>query len=258
MFDYFGGVCALIVLDNLKSGVSKTCRYEPDINPTYSEFAEHYDCAVLPARPYKPKDKAKVENSVQLVQRWILARLRHQTFVGLAELNQAARQLLDRLNDKPFKKLPGSRRSQFESIDKPAMRPLPSMPYEFRYHKKAKVNIDYHVELEGHYYSVPYQYCREYIELRYNSNNVWCYFQGQCIATHLRSSQKGAHSTVDEHMTTAHRKQAQWTPERIANWAQSIGSSTLEVTKHLLASKTSRAGLPNLLGITQLSQTIWQ
>lgn len=158
MLEFFGGVPALIVPDNLRSGVSKACRYEPDINPTYADFIDHYGTAVLPARPYKPKDKAKAENAVLIVERWIMARLRNDTFNGLTQLNQAISELVRDLNSRPFKKLPGSRQSTFNEIEKPALRPLPAHPYQFMHYKKARVHIDYHVELEQHYYSVPYQW----------------------------------------------------------------------------------------------------
>lgn len=237
MFDYFGCVSALIVPDNLKSAIHKSCRYEPDVNVTYSEFVAHYGTAVLPARPYRPRDKAKAEAGVQLVQRWILARLRHQTFMGLGELNREIKRLLELLNDKPFKKLPGSRRSAFESIDKPAMRPLPQIRYEYRHYKQVRVNIDYHIELNGHYYSVPFQYCRERLDLWYSQTQLCCYRQGQCIARHAISSRKGAHTTIAEHMPTAHRKHMDWTPGRFLNWAQSIGPDTVNIIRHLLEGK---------------------
>lgn len=237
MFEYFGCVPALVVPDNLKSAIHKSCRYEPDTNPAYNEFIAHYNTAVLPARPYHPKDKAKVECGVQLVQRWILARLRNHTFVGLGELNAEIKKLLDVLNNKPFQKMPGSRRCAFESIDRPAMRPLPQQRYEYRRYKKARVNIDYHVELDGHYYSVPYQYCKEHIDLWYSNTHLVCYRQGKCIAQHAISQRKGGHSTIKEHMPTRHQKHMSWTPGRFLNWAKDIGPYTLHITEYLLNSK---------------------
>lgn len=191
MFEFFNGVPALIVPDNLKSGINKSCRYEPDINPTYADFIEYYGTAVLPARPAKPKDKAKVENAVLIVERWILARLRNQTFFSLAQLNCVIRELIRELNNRPFKKLPGCRLSAFEEIDKPALKPLPVYPYEFTYFKKGRVHIDYHVQLDSHYYSVPYQYIGKEIECRYTSTRVECWYQGKQIAIHVRSYKKG-------------------------------------------------------------------
>jgi transposase len=166
LFEYLGGVPEILVPDNLRAGVTRAHRYEPEVNPTYLEMAAHYGCAVIPARPYKPRDKAKVESGMLLVERWILASLRHQTFFSLAEANCAIRERLDRLNERPFQKLEGSRRSLFEQLDRPALRPLPDRPYEFATGKMVTVNIDYHVEVDRHYYSVPYQLARQRCEAR--------------------------------------------------------------------------------------------
>ena len=164
MFDYFGGCTAMVVPDNLRSGVSRACRYDPDLNPSYQQWAEHYQVAVVPARPYKPKDKAKVEVGVQIVERWILARLRHHSFFSLAELNQCIATLLEDLNQKPFKQLPGNRQQAFEYLDQPALKPLPRYPYRYAHIKPVKVNIDYHVQYRQHHYSVPHQYVGEKLE----------------------------------------------------------------------------------------------
>ena len=159
-----------------------------------------YNTAVLPARPYKPKDKAKAENAVLVTERWILARLRNSMFVGLNKLNQAIRHLVDFLNNRPFKKLTGCRKSLFEEVDKPALRPLPLHPYEFTEFKKVRVHIDYHIELEGHYYSVPYNLIKKQIECRYTPKRIECWYNGKKIATHVRSYKKGGHTTLPEHM----------------------------------------------------------
>ena len=164
-FEFFGGTPALVVPDNLKSGVSKACRYDPDLNPSYQQLAEHYQLAVMPARPYKPQDKSKAEVGVQIVERWILARLRHHSFFSLAELNQCIRALLEELNAKPFKQLPGNRQQAFEQLDRPALRALPRHPYCYVAIKPVKVNIDYHVQYQQHHYSVPHQYVGEQLEL---------------------------------------------------------------------------------------------
>jgi transposase len=237
MFHFFGGVPALIVPDNLKSAINKACRYEPDINPTYAAFVEHYGTSVLPARPIKPQDKAKVESGVQVVQRWILARLRHRTFVGLKELNAAIHELLVELNQRPFKKLSGSRESLFLEIEKEALRPLPASPYEYKQYKKAQVHVDYHIELNGHYYSVPHQHCGKTVEVWFGHYTVECYVLGQCVASHMVSNKRGAHTTIPEHMPTAHRKHLQWSMERFQHWAQTIGPFTLLLVNHLLTSK---------------------
>ena len=231
-------VSALLVPDNLKSAVHKSCRYEPDINPTYAEFIRHYNTAVLPARPYKPKDKAKAEGAVLLVQRWILARLRNETFLGLDQLNEAIKSLLNELNNKPFKKIPGTRKSLFEEIEKQALKPLPKVQYEYKHYKRVKVHIDYHFELEGHYYSVPHRHIGEHLDIWHNRYIVEAFLNAESIALHQKSKDKGQHTTVDKHMPIAHQKKAQWSAERFINWGKSIGDNTQVIVEYLLNSKT--------------------
>lgn len=221
-FEYFGGTTAMVVPDNLKSGVSRACRYDPDLNPSYQQLAAHYQLAVVPARPYKPKDKAKAEVGVQVVERWILARLRHHSFFSLAELNQCIRTLLEELNHKPFKRLPGNRREAFAQLDQPALRPLPRHPYHYVAIKPVKVNIDYHVQYEQHHYSVPHQYVGETLELHASDTLICLYFRGQQVAAHPRKHRPGT-TTEATHMPQRHRKHQQWTPGRLKNWAQDIG-----------------------------------
>jgi transposase len=236
-FEFFGGVPELVVPDNLKSAVRKTHRYEPDINPSYQQLASHYQCVIVPARPYKPRDKAKAEVAVQIVERWIMARLRHQTFFTLASLNQAIRVLLDDLNQRPFKKLPGTRLSQFEQLDKPALRALPAQPYQYADIKQARVHIDYHIEYDKHYYSVPHRLVKQAIEVQATDRVVVIYDQGQRVASHPRSYCQGAHSTCQEHMPPAHQAMHDWSPERFLNWAGDIGAETREVVRCLLQEK---------------------
>lgn len=193
---WFGGVTELLIPDNLKSGVDKACRYEPVLNPTYHDLATHYQTTVLPARARKPKDKAKAEAGVLLVERWILARLRHHRFFSLDELNREIRRLLEILNNRPFQKQAGSRRILYESIDRPALRPLPETAYQFAEWKKAKVNIDYHIELAGHYYSVPHALVGRVVEVRYTANTVECLCKGQRVASHPRSWQQAYRSLL--------------------------------------------------------------
>jgi transposase len=233
-FEYFGGVPELVVPDNLKSAVRKTHRYEPDINPSYQQLAAHYQCVIVPARPYKPKDKAKAEVAVQIVERWIMARLRHQSFFTLASLNQAIRVLLDDLNQRPFKKLPGTRLSQFEQLDKPALRALPAQPYQYADIKQARVHIDYHIEYDKHYYSVPHHLVKQAVEVQATDSAVAIYHQGQRIASHPRSYRQGAHSTCQEHMPQAHQAMHGWSPERFLSWAGDIGTETREVVRCIL------------------------
>jgi transposase len=252
---FFGGAPAMVVPDNLKSGVARACRYDPDINRSYAELAAHYGMAVIPARPRKPQDKAKVEVGVQIVERWMLAALRKQTFFSLQELNAALRPLLDQLNAKPFKKLPGNRRSAFAALDQPALRPLPAQPYEFAQWKKARVNIDYHIEFEGHYYSVPHRLVGKEIECRITAKAVECFYQQQRVAVHVRSAQRGAHSTVDEHMPKTHRAHMRWTPGKLLNWALSIGPSTRDVVEYQLTHKPHpEMGYRTCLGLLALAR----
>jgi len=236
-FEFFGGVPELVVPDNLKSAVRKTHRYDPDINPSYQQLASHYQCAIVPARPYKPKDKAKAEVAVQIVERWIMARLRHQTFFTLASLNQAICLLLDDLNQRPFKKLPGTRLSQFEQLDKPALRALPAQPYQYADIKQARVHIDYHIEYDKHYYSVPHHLVKQAVEVQATDRTVAICHQGQRVASHPRSYRQGAHSTCQEHMPQAHQAMHGWSPERFLSWAGDIGTETREVVRCILQEK---------------------
>lgn len=236
-FEFFGGVPELLVPDNLKSAVRKIHRYEPDINPSYQQLAAHYQTAIVPARPYKPKDKSKAEVAVQIVERWIMARLRHQTFFTLAALNLAIRFLLADLNQRPFKKLPGTRLSQFQQLDKPELRALPASRYQYAQIKQARVHIDYHIEYDKHYYSVPHHLVKQQVEVQASDNTVAIYHQGQRIASHPRSYRQGAHSTYPEHMPPAHRKMHDWSPERFLSWAADIGDETRDVVSHLLQEK---------------------
>jgi len=252
---FFGGVPEIIVPDNLKSGVHKPCRYEPTINRSYEEMAAHYGTAIIPARVRKPRDKAKAEVGVQVVERWILAALRNRTFFSLAELNRAIGELLARLNNRPFRKMPGSRQSLFEAVDRPALGPLPATPYVFARWKLARVNIDYHVEIEGHLYSVPYSLVRKQLEIRYTHNTVECFFGNKRVASHQRSFQPGGFTTDPAHMPESHRRYLQWTPSRIIRWAEKTGPDTAKLVERILASRPHpEQGFRSCLGIIRLSR----
>ena len=233
---FFGGVPGLLVPDNLRAGVSVACRYDPQPNATYAEMAGHYGTAILPARPYKPKDKAKAEVGVQIVERWILARLRHHTFFSLSELNQAIRSLLTDLNNRPFQKLADSRTSLFERLDQPALKPLPPQPYEYAEWKKAKVGLDYHLQINQRYYSVPHRLVGKTVDVRITANLVKVMHQNQCVASHSKHT-AGRFSTVAEHMPKSHRAHQAWSPGRFMNWAKDIGPYTLELVKHQLENR---------------------
>jgi transposase len=253
-FEYFGGTTAIVVPDNLKSGVTKACRYDPQLNASYQQLAEHYQLAVVPARPYKPRDKAKAEVGVQIVERWILARLRHHSFFSLAELNRCIRTLLDELNNRPFKQLPGNRRQTFEQLDKPALRPLPHHPYRFVDIKPVKVNIDYHVQYQQHHYSVPHQYVGETLELHAGEHRVSVYFRQRQVATHARAYRPGI-TTEPGHMPKRHRQHQQWTPGRLKNWAKTLGPEVLRwVTTQLNTKAHPEQAYRLCLGLLNLSR----
>lgn len=254
-FEYFGGVSEIIVPDNLKCGVTASCKYEPDINATYHDMAVHYGTAVIPARVKAPKDKAKVEVGVQIVERWILAALRNREFFSLQELNSVITGLLEKLNTRPFKKLEGTRESLFLKIEKNALLPLPENRYEFAEWKKAKVNIDYHIDLFKHYYSVPYRLVHEEVEVRYTIQTVEIFHKGKRVASHLRDDRIGWHSTQNEHMPKDHKEYADWTPTRIINWAKKIGHSCGEVVEGIFSSKVHPVqGYRSSLGIIRLGK----
>jgi len=253
--NFLGGGPEVLVPDNLRSGVSQACRYEPDLNPTYQAFALHYGIAVIPARVRKPQDKAKVEKSVQRVENWILARLRNQTFFSLSELNQAIRECLQDLNDRLFQKLNESRRSLYESVDRPALHPLPVTAFEYADWKKAMVGPDYHVEVERHYYSVPHTHVRRKVEIRYTTRMVEIYWRGERIASHVRSNRQGGCTTVREHMPKEHREVLDWTPERLQDEAKKIGGFTGRLIERVFeCSRHPLQGARTSLGILRLAQ----
>ena len=253
---FIGGVPEILVPDNLLSGITKACRYEPGVNRTYQELAVHYGAAVIPARVRKPKDKAKVEAGVLLVQRWILAALRNRTFFSLAELNASIRELLDRLNNRPFKKLSGSRMSRFLEIDKPALQPLPTLAFEYAEWKiRKRPGIDYHVEVYDHYYSVPYQLRNEYLDVRLTSSIVEAFFHNKRVASHIRSYAKGRYTTITEHMPKSHRDYAEWTPERVIRWASETGKATENLVTAILSKHLHpQQGFRSCLGIITLAK----
>lgn len=254
--EFFGGVPELLVPDNLKAAVSRAERYEPGLNPAFEEFARHYGCSILPTRPYKPKDKAKVENAVLVVQRWILARLRHRQFFSLGELNEAIAGLLKDLNNRPFKKIPGSRASLFAMLDKPMLRALPPKPFEYGRWSKVRVHIDYHVEIDEHHYSVPYSLAGEQLEARLSQNAVELIKDGKRVASHPRSFRKGGKTTEPSHMPVSHRKHLEWTPGRFLNWGLSVGPRTCEVVRHILESRPHpEHGYRSCLGLLHMART---
>lgn len=254
--EFMGGVPAAIVPDNLKSGVTKPCFYDPDINPSYQDFARHYEVTISPARVRKPRDKAKVEAGVLLAQRWILARLRHLQFFSLAEVNQAISPLLTQLNQRQFKKMPGSRQSVFEAMDYPALKPLPTVRYEFAEWKKATVGIDYHIEVERHYYSVPYRYARQKVDVRFTANTVEAFSKSERIACHLRSWVEGHHTSIAEHMPPSHQSVEGWNGSRFLAWAAKIGPKTEAAIDQVLRSrKYQQQSYRRALGILRLDKS---
>ncbi len=254
MIDYFGGSTEIWVPDQLKSGVTGSCRYEPKINRTYQGLAEHYGSVVIPARPRKPKDKAKVESAVLVAQRWILARLRDQTFFSIAELNQVIRQLLEELNDRPMQKLGASRRQLYERLDRPALKPLPIQRYEIEEWKDCRVNIDYHIEIGRRYYSVPHPLVGEEVEARFTTSIVEIYYKGRRVASHRRRYDRKP-STNAEHMPRSHRAHLEWTPSRLIRWAGKIGPATGRLVAEILRSRPHpEQGYRACLGIMRLGR----
>ena len=255
-FEYFGGTTLIVVPDNLKSGVNKPDRYEPDLNPTYLEWSEHYEVAIIPARPYKPKDKAKVEAGVQVVQRWIVAALRKHRFFSLAEANRAIAELLKRLNEKPFRKREGSRATLFAELDRPALLPLPATRYEFGEWKKVRVSIDYHVEFDRHFYSVPYALAHQEVEVRATFGTLEVLHGGVRAASHVRSYESGRATSLTEHMPKAHQKYLGRSPSSLIEDALLIGPSTGELVEAVLAArKHPEMGYRSCLGILRLSKS---
>ena len=255
-FAFFGGVPKLVVPDNLKSAVTKADRYEPIVNESYQRMLEHYGTACLPARPLKPKDKAKVEAGVNVVTRWILARLRKQRFFSLFELNLAIRSLLAELNNRPFKRLPGCRRSHFDEVERAALRALPATTYEYAEWRRARVGVDYHVEIERHYYSVPHNLLRKEVDVRATANALEFFFGGERVALHTRSRLAGSHSTQIEHLPAAHRAHLEWTPQRFERWAAGIGAATAELVTHLLYNRPHpEQGYRSCLGLLSLAKS---
>ena len=256
MFEYFRGVTTAVVCDQLKSGVSRACRYEPEVQRTYEDLANHYSTSVLPARQGKPRDKAKVEVCVQVVQRWILARLRNQVFFSLAELNARIRVLLIELNDRRvMRHFKRTRRQLFEEIERAALKPLPASRFEYAQWKRAKVNIDYHVVFDDHFYSVPFAHVHEEVWIRATAATIEILLRDRRIAAHPRSWIRGAHTTTRDHMPSSHRAHAEWTPTRLLSWAAQCGPATRSLCAAILADRPHpEQGYRSCLGILRLEK----
>lgn len=233
--DYFGGVPQVIVPDNLKSAVNRAHRYEPELNPSYQDFAEHYGVAILPARVSKPRDKAKVESGVLIVERWTLARLRNRCFFSLGELNEAIAELLEELNRRPFKKLEGCRSSRFVERDKPLLAALPARPYEFAEWRRAKVHPDYHIEVKRAYYSVPYRLIGQRVDVRLSAHAVEVFHRGKPVARHPRAGERGRRSTTEDHRPPQHAAVIAQSVKRVLDQAAAIGPATAEVLRRQAA-----------------------
>ena len=251
-----GGVAHAIVCDNLKAGVTATCRYEPGINRTYQEFATHYETAILPTRPRKPRDKAKVEGGVLIVERYVLARLRNRRFFSLGELNLAIREIVTDLNARIMRKFGVSRRELLETMERPALKGLPSKPYQYAEWMKRGVGLDYHIEVDKHYYSVPYRLMRQPVEARITDVTIEIFHKGKRVASHVRSNIPHRHTTIDEHMPSAHRRYAEWTPERMMRDAARIGPATIALVEAVMKAKPHpEQGFRACRGILQLERS---
>jgi transposase len=254
-FEYFSGVPRLLIPDNLRTGVSRACRYDPDLNPTYQEFAMHYAVGVVPARPYRARDKAKVEVGVQVAERWIIAALRHQKFFRLADLNHAIRELLERLNQRPFKKREGSRASVFAAVERNALRALPAEPFDMSQWSYARVNIDYHIAFDANFYSVPYTLVQERVEVRATPTTIEIFHKGQRVASHVRGHGREQVFTQREHRPKSHQAHLEWTPSRMVHWAEQIGPHTAKLFERILAEKPHpEMGYRSCLGIIRLAE----
>jgi transposase len=255
-FRFYGGVPAAVVPDQLRAAVTTPCRYEPGVHRTYEDLATHYGTTILPARPARPRDKAKAEVGVQVAERWIIARLRHETFFTLPALNARIAKLLAELNAKPMRHYGGaSRRDLFERLDRPALRPLPTTPFVYATWTHARVNLDYHVEFEHHYYSVPHALVHERVELRVSATTVEIFHEGQRVAAHTRSAVRGMHTTEPAHMPKAHRAHREWTPSRFIRWAATVGPQTAALVVAILADRPHpEQGYRSCLGILRLAR----
>src|SRR2546426_4907401 len=254
-FEFFSGVAEVVVPDNLKSAVTHPSYYEPDLNPTYRDLGEHYGVAIIPARPYRARDKAKVEVGVQVVQRWIVAALRKRKFFSLEEVNQAIAELLTRLNQRRFRKREGSRATLFAQLDRPALKPLPATRYEFGKWKTARVNLDYHIEVERHYYSVPYALVHQEVDVRLTAETLEALHRGVRVASHARSYEAGRATTLTDHMPKAHQKHVGRTPSLLIEDAQQIGPYTGQLVEAILAAKRHpEMGYRSCLGILRLAK----
>ena len=255
MLEFFGGCPRAVVPDNLKDAVRLASFYEPDINPSYADLARHYDLVVLPARVRKPRDKAKVESAVQQVERQVMAPLRNRTFFSLAEANAAFQEQIAILNARPFQKMTGSRTSLFETLDSPVLSHLPARPYEFALWKRARVNIDYHVQVDAAFYSVPYQLARREVEVRLSQGTVEIFHAGKRVASHIRSFVRGRFVTEPEHMPASHRRHLEWTPSRLVGWGESIGPQKAALVAGILERRPHpEQGYRSCLGLMRLSR----
>jgi len=254
-FKFFGGVAEILVPDNVKTGVTHPCRYEPDLNPTYQEMAQHYGACVIPARAGKPRDKAKVESAVLCAERWILAALRNHKFFNLAELNTAVAEKLIEFNNRKFNKLDTTRTALFETLDRPALKPLPRRPFEYAEWKKAKVNIDYHIEVDRHFYSVPFQLVKQHVDVRITAATVEVLFKNRRVASHRRNYRPGGFTTLVEHMPKSHQKYLQWTPSRMIRWAGKNGPNTQTLIARILENRPHpEQGFRSALGVMRLAK----
>ncbi len=250
-----GGVPQLFVPDNTKTAIIKACFYDPQVNRTYADMAAHYGASLLPARPRKPRDKAKVEAAVLIVERWLLGRLRRQTFYSLAEVNVAIEQMLKNLNEEvPLRRLGVTRRKLLEEVDRPALNRLPVEPYEYCEWRLRRVGIDYHVEIDAHYYSVPYRFARTEVEARLTVRGIEIFHKGERIAVHLRMSGNHKHTTIPDHMPSSHRRYAGWTIERIREDARKIGPATAALCEQILEGRSHpEQGFRACLGVVRLA-----
>ena len=255
-FAFVGGVPTMVVSDNLRSGITKACFYEPQVNRTYAEMAAHYGTAIIPARPYRARDKAKVEVAVQIATRFIIAKLRNRQFFALSALNGVVAELVEQINNRVSRHLGASRRALFEELERSALKPLPAEPYVFAEWKQCRVGLDYHVEIDKHYYSVPHQLLRGKVWARITARTIEVFHRGKRVAAHVRSSSIRKHTTVREHMPSSHQRYADWTPERLRRQAGAIGRHTAALVEIILRERAHpEQGFRACVGIVRLAES---
>ena len=256
MYEYFGGVTRILVPDNTTTAViHNNGWYDQELNTIYHEMAEHYNTAIIPARVRAPKDKPNAEGSVGVISTWITAALRNEQFFSLAELNKAIRRKLEEFVNRPFQKKEGTRYEIFRDKELPLLAKLPATPYELAEWKKATVQFNYHISVDGMLYSVPYEYIKRKVDVRVTDTIIEIFYHHNRIVSHRRLyGRKGQYSTVTEHMPADHQKYLEWNGDRFRKWAERIGTNTCKVVNTILASqRVEQQSYRSCMGLLKLA-----